>query len=107
LQIHLSRKNIARLPLFKKEALILENRYDTNLPKSGVKRRVMNLLKFNDSTDTKILAYWLYLMAILVGMMVIIGGITRLTGSGLSMAEWRPLMGTLPPLNNAEWMRVY
>ena len=85
----------------------MENRYDINPPKSGVKRRIMHLLKFNDRTNTKIVAYWLYMMAILVGMMVIIGGITRLTGSGLSMAEWRPLIGTLPPLNNAEWMRVF
>ena len=46
-------------------------------------------------------------MALLVGIMVVIGGITRLTGSGLSMAEWRPLMGTLPPLNAAEWIRVF
>ena len=46
-------------------------------------------------------------MALLVAIMVVIGGATRLTGSGLSMVEWRPLIGTLPPLNAAEWNRVY
>lgn len=46
-------------------------------------------------------------MAVLVAIMVVIGGITRLTGSGLSMVEWRPLMGTLPPLSEMEWNRVY
>ena len=46
-------------------------------------------------------------MAILVGLMIVIGGITSLTGSGLSMVEWRPLIGTIPPLNNDEWMRVF
>jgi cytochrome c oxidase assembly protein subunit 15 len=46
-------------------------------------------------------------MAILVAIMVVIGGVTRLTGSGLSMVEWRPLMGTLPPLNAAEWQRIF
>ena len=51
--------------------------------------------------------YWLFMMAVLVAMMVVIGGITRLTGSGLSMVEWRPLMGVLPPLTEAEWMRVF
>ena len=51
--------------------------------------------------------WWLLIMAGLVAMMVVIGGITRLTGSGLSMVEWRPLMGTLPPMNAAEWERVY
>ena len=50
---------------------------------------------------------WLFIMAALVAIMVVIGGITRLTGSGLSMVEWRPLIGALPPLNAAEWDRVY
>jgi len=39
--------------------------------------------------------------------MVSIGGITRLTGSGLSIVEWRPLIGFLPPLSEAEWARVF
>ncbi len=39
--------------------------------------------------------------------MVVLGGFTRLTGSGLSMVDWRPLMGVLPPLNDAEWQRVF
>ena len=55
----------------------------------------------------KFAAYWLFGMASLVAIMVVIGGVTRLTGSGLSMVEWRPLMGTLPPLNPAEWQRVF
>ena len=55
----------------------------------------------------KFVAYWLFGMAVLVAIMVVIGGITRLTGSGLSMVEWRPFMGTLPPLNAAEWQRVF
>lgn len=50
---------------------------------------------------------WLFAVAALVFLMVVVGGITRLTGSGLSMVEWRPLMGILPPLSEAEWMRVY
>ena len=55
----------------------------------------------------KFVAYWLFFMASLVAIMVVIGGVTRLTGSGLSMVEWRPLMGTLPPLNAVEWQRVF
>ena len=51
--------------------------------------------------------WWLITMAALVGVMVLIGGVTRLTGSGLSMVEWRPLMGALPPLSAVEWQRVY
>ena len=59
-------------------------------------------------TDSnRAIAIWLFVMAFLVAMMVVIGGVTRLTGSGLSMVEWRPLIGTLPPLSQAEWMRVF
>ena len=59
-------------------------------------------------TDTtRPIALWLFIMAFLVALMVVIGGVTRLTGSGLSMVEWRPLIGTLPPLSQAEWMRVF
>ena len=50
---------------------------------------------------------WLLVCAAMVFAIVIIGGITRLTHSGLSMVEWRPLIGILPPLNEAEWQRVF
>ena len=52
-------------------------------------------------------AAWLLICCALVFMMVVLGGVTRLTGSGLSMAEWRPIMGAVPPLNDAEWQRVF
>ena len=53
------------------------------------------------------IAVWLFIMAFLVALMVVIGGVTRLTGSGLSMVEWRPLIGALPPLSQEEWLRVF
>lgn len=53
------------------------------------------------------LAIWLFLVAGCVGAMTVIGGITRLTESGLSMVEWRPLIGWLPPVSHEEWMRVF
>ena len=53
------------------------------------------------------LVWWLFGMAGLVAIMVVIGGVTRLTGSGLSMVEWRPLIGILPPLTETEWLRVF
>jgi cytochrome c oxidase assembly protein subunit 15 len=43
----------------------------------------------------------------MVFAMAVIGAITRLTESGLSMVEWRPLIGALPPLTEAEWQRVF
>ena len=50
---------------------------------------------------------WLYVCAGAVVLAVIIGGITRLTNSGLSITEWRPVSGVLPPLTNAEWRDAY
>src|SRR3546814_6269976 len=52
-------------------------------------------------------AWWLLANAAMVAAMIVIGGITRLTESGLSMVEWRPLMGWIPPLTEAEWQRVF
>ena len=46
---------------------------------------------------------WLYLGIVMVFVMVAIGGITRLTDSGLSMVDWRPIMGSLPPMNAEDW----
>src|SRR5690606_30507790 len=44
---------------------------------------------------------------VLITCMVVIGGITRLTGSGLSITEWKPIMGAVPPLNEAEWNEAF
>jgi cytochrome c oxidase assembly protein subunit 15 len=46
---------------------------------------------------------WLYALAALVVLMVAVGGATRLTGSGLSITEWRPVTGAIPPLSEAAW----
>jgi len=46
---------------------------------------------------------WLYGLAVFVLLIVVVGGITRLTGSGLSITSWKPLSGVIPPLNQAEW----
>lgn len=52
-------------------------------------------------------ALWLLLVAALVWVMIALGGATRLTGSGLSIMEWAPIAGMLPPLSDAEWNRLY
>ncbi len=46
-------------------------------------------------------------VAALVFAMVVVGGITRLTESGLSITEWKPLSGAIPPLTQAEWVRAF
>ncbi len=48
-------------------------------------------------------AVWLFFMCGLVALMVVVGGATRLTDSGLSITEWRPVTGAVPPLSDADW----
>jgi len=54
------------------------------------------------ATD-RVVAYWLIATAVMILLMVVIGGVTRLTESGLSITEWKPVTGTLPPLGEAAW----
>ncbi len=50
---------------------------------------------------------WLWFCAALIFAMVVIGGVTRLTESGLSITEWRPVTGTIPPLSEAQWLEEF
>ena len=52
-------------------------------------------------------AAWLLVCCALVFAMVVVGGITRLTHSGLSMVEWQPIVGTIPPLDQAQWQQAF
>jgi cytochrome c oxidase assembly protein subunit 15 len=51
--------------------------------------------------------WWLIVVAALIAVMVLLGGATRLTESGLSIVEWKPVTGTLPPLNEAQWVQAF
>jgi heme a synthase len=50
---------------------------------------------------------WLLALAVLVFLVLTVGGATRLTGSGLSITEWRPIVGILPPLTEADWRQAF
>ncbi len=50
---------------------------------------------------------WLMIVCALIILMVVVGGITRLTDSGLSMVDWRPIMGVIPPLTEADWLKTF
>lgn len=60
-----------------------------------------------NSKKQRALILWLWSGAGLVFLMLIIGGITRLTGSGLSMSDWSLIIGTLPPMNESEWLAAF
>jgi cytochrome c oxidase assembly protein subunit 15 len=52
-------------------------------------------------------ALWLLILCGLVFAMIVLGGVTRLSGSGLSIVDWRPIMGALPPLSDQEWQQTF
>ena len=59
------------------------------------------------SRNRRALAVWLFAVAGMIAVMIVLGGATRLTGSGLSIMEWAPLSGTFPPGSEAEWRRLF
>jgi cytochrome c oxidase assembly protein subunit 15 len=65
------------------------------------------MLQSRVSSAHRAIAVWLLACCALVFAMVVIGGITRLTHSGLSIVEWQPIVGTVPPLNDAQWAETF
>jgi heme a synthase len=59
------------------------------------------------SSPPRAVRWWLFVVAALVFVMVLVGGATRLTESGLSIVEWRPITGVLPPLTETEWQEEF
>ncbi len=60
-----------------------------------------------ESAGTKPLTIWLRCVCASVVVILIVGGVTRLTGSGLSMVDWRPIAGILPPITDTQWNEVF
>ena len=57
--------------------------------------------------ENKYISYWLLLITFLVGLMIVVGGLTRLTDSGLSITTWSLFSGILPPLSINEWENLF
>ena len=53
------------------------------------------------------LRIWLGCVALLIVIMILVGGATRLTDSGLSITEWQPIMGVVPPLAETDWDKAF
>jgi len=56
---------------------------------------------------SKAVAIWLLVGVGMIIIQVLLGGITRLTGSGLSITEWKPILGALPPMNESDWLKAF
>ena len=61
----------------------------------------------NNPIHKKYLELWLKTSIILIFFMILVGGLTRLTDSGLSITEWELFSGILPPLNNEQWKNIF
>lgn len=61
----------------------------------------------NREADRRLIRLWLYALATMVVLIVFVGGATRLTESGLSITEWQPIHGVIPPLNDAQWQEEF
>lgn len=65
------------------------------------------MLQVTSPARPRAVANWLFAVAILIVLMVVIGGITRLTESGLSITQWKPVSGIVPPLSDAQWQAEF
>lgn len=70
-------------------------------------KRPNALIESPGRAGSRAVAVWLWSVAGLVLAMVIVGGATRLTDSGLSITQWKPLLGAIPPLNEADWLSAF
>ena len=61
----------------------------------------------NEKKVNKLFYHWLYISLVLVFLIIIVGGLTRLTNSGLSITEWELFEGILPPLNENSWISYF
>lgn len=64
-------------------------------------------MKNTSGRDHRWVCLWLFVGVVMVFFQIILGGVTRLTGSGLSITKWEIVTGTLPPLNHAEWVEAF
>jgi len=67
----------------------------------------MTAIPARQAPHDRAVRWWLLSIAALIAIMVLVGGATRLTESGLSIVEWKPVTGTLPPLNQAQWTEAF
>ena len=65
------------------------------------------MISVSTQSSGKPVAVWLLICCVLIFAMVVLGGVTRLTRSGLSIVEWDPIMGAVPPLTQTRWEQTF
>jgi heme a synthase len=77
------------------------------LPAADAPRAAARAERSSTGSAPRAIVVWLVVCCLLVVAMVVVGGVTRLTHSGLSITEWQPIVGTVPPLSAADWDDVF
>ena len=67
----------------------------------------MTPLAASKASDSRAVRWWLVTVVVLIAIMALVGAATRLTESGLSIVEWKPVTGVLPPLNQEQWNQAF
>jgi len=81
---------------------------DAEAPEQGTKPvQAGGLIARDTSAARRGIRIWLGILFVLVMIMIMVGGLTRLTDSGLSITEWKPVTGALPPMNAADWETAF
>lgn len=84
--------------------------FKISLPASSKEKKIRAMFKFKYKQDDQIgrsVKIWLFVGLFMILMQIVIGGVTRLTGSGLSITKWEIVTGSIPPLNQQEWGEAF
>ncbi|ASV87307.1 cytochrome oxidase assembly family protein [Ochrobactrum quorumnocens] len=73
----------------------------------SVRHEGQSAVRSGEDKNRRLIRYWLYAVFVVLIAIVMVGGATRMTGSGLSITEWKPIHGVIPPLNHAEWLEEF
>ena len=74
---------------------------ETKSVNSNIKTGIIEMAQHN--SDRAQIRFWLTCLAVLLVFMILVGGLTRLTDSGLSITEWKPILGAFPPISDQSW----
>lgn len=106
----LSRTQLHAAPQALEEKLLPQALEEKLLPPAFQERLLPQAVRASPqatSAHDAAVAAWLWAIAAIVFLMIIVGGATRLTDSGLSITEWRPILGAIPPLSAADWQSAF
>ena len=104
IKLQARRESIPPLPMSEKSAIPSQKNNPISINKTSPFAN--NKMRVNNNMERSI-KIWLMSVMALIAAIIVVGGITRLTGSGLSMVDWRPVFGILPPITNSQWLEVF